>query len=214
MGCMDIGNIAEWVGFGLSLITAICTAITWVRSNLTKAAKAEAEAAAQRAKEETQVAKELAQAAQEQAAEAKRQSESMQKLVESLKEQVAAAERSAQEAARLATATEESNKVAEGHLAELRRMADALRGPEFTLELSGKNRYVLSYSGDVPVEVSVLNFDKFLRADGLGESFEMQPNQSLSFLAFGSWGRPVPDELVLDVQGRDEPVRLVMARSS
>lgn len=197
----------EFVDIVLTVLSMVGAVFAWYQATGSKKARDEAAAAVERAEVG-------AKSAQAQAYEARKQAEATQQLVDSLKAQVDAAERAASEAGRLASAAESSNQLAEGHLSEFRRIADSLRGPVFKLNPVGENRFALTYSGDTPVQVTVDNFADFLRLSDLKESFDLQPDQTVSFLALGSAQKPVPSDLVLRVAGRDEPVRLALIRSS
>lgn len=187
----------EFVDIVLTVLSMVGAVFAWYQATGSKKARDEAAAAVERAEVG-------AKSAQAQAYEARKQAEATQQLVDSLKAQVDAAERAASEAGRLASAAESSNQLAEGHLSEFRRIADSLRGPVFKL----------NPVGDTPVQVTVDNFADFLRLSDLKESFDLQPDQTVSFLALGSAQKPVPSDLVLRVAGRDEPVRLALIRSS
>lgn len=197
----------EYLNIFLTMLSMAGGAFAWYQANGSRKAREDAAAAVERAELQ-------AKSAHAQAYEARKQAEATRDLVDALKSQVVAAEQAAAEAKRLADSAGESNRLAEGHLAEFKKIADALRGPDFKVSPAGRNSYLLTYNGDMPVEVSVANRADFLKLSLDEGSFVLSPGESVQFQAFGAGGQPVPSNLVLTIVGRDEHVRLALVRSS
>lgn len=212
---MEIGNTAEWVSIAWSVLSGIFMLISWYQSTGSKKARAEADAAVARAEIQ-------ARAAQAEAYEARRQTEAMQSLVESLKEQVTTAEKSVEQARVLnetmtervavakaaATDAKRLTDSAEKQASQVEKIAASLQAPLFKVSKTEQSRYVLTYTGDTAVTVSVENIDEFLRLDGLNQGMELAPGESVQFSVLGSSQSQLPDELVLNVSGHATPVRV------
>lgn len=196
---MEIGNIAEWASIAWAVLSGIFMLISWYQSTGSKKARAEADDAVARA--ETQ-----AKAAHAEAYEARRQTEAMQKLVESLQAQVHAAEASAAEAQRLADS-------AEKQVAQIEKIAESMRGPDFEVVPAGKNQFALTYRGDTPVDVSVSNIEQFVELYELEQPVHLEPGQTVQFFVYETYEFPIPHELVLDVEGYAQPVRVPLIKS-
>lgn len=140
--------------------------------------------------------------AKAQAYEARRQAEASQALVKALTSQVQAAKDSAAEAKRQAD-------YSEIQATEIQKIADSLRGPEFTLEHIRKGTFLLANKTAEKITIEkVINRDDILHLVDLDDGQILNTNEAVQFQALGAAGKPLPDNLVLKVSGRYEPIRL------
>lgn len=142
------------------------------------------------------------QSAQAQEHEARRQTEAAQELVDTLREQVEAAERAVTEAKRLSDATVEQ-------VSEISRIADRLEGPELLLRQIGKNKFSLTNNSDKAIHIiAVLNREEIVHHRDLDDDLLLQPGQKHDFLVFEALNKWRPANLILKIEGVDEPVHL------
>lgn len=74
----------------------------------------------------------------------------------------------------------------------------------------GKNKFAIINPGDAPLAIEyVCNRNEFLRID-LDDSFVIAPYAQKTFLALGSWQMPLPENLILDEVGKDQPLHLAL----
>ncbi|WP_018142650.1 hypothetical protein [Alloscardovia criceti] len=180
-------DIASWVSAAAAVISIAGGGFSYYRSNLSKKAKTEAEEehrqanlAEQRAAKAVQTAESLLGAVQQQ--------------VEVLQQELPA----------IAEAVEKSgadlhNTLASGNTA-LHPRIEWVKGIQYAI--------VNPCATALRIE-SVRNRDAFLRLS-LEDSFEVPPLSRKTFTAGGAMQRPLPDNLVLDEIGADEPVYLAI----
>jgi hypothetical protein len=76
-----------------------------------------------------------------------------------------------------------------------------------------KNTFAIINQKDVPLIIeSVQNRKEFVRLS-LEDKFEIQPRGQKIFSAIGAMQKPLPDNLVLDEIGRDQPLHLKLPQN-
>ncbi|WP_115728271.1 hypothetical protein [Actinomyces culturomici] len=78
--------------------------------------------------------------------------------------------------------------------------------PRVEITWASKNAFTIRNIQTTPLAIEyVRNRRDFVRLD-LDDRFTLDPGRSIRAYAFGAWGKPIPDELVLDVVGEDTPL--------
>lgn len=78
------------------------------------------------------------------------------------------------------------------------------------IEKIGKSKFTIINPTDVPLAIEyVRNRNEFLRID-LDDSFVIAPYAQKTFLALDALEKPLPDNLILDEVGQDQPLHLVL----
>lgn len=104
----------------------------------------------------------------------------------------------------LSASTQQQAESTNDIVAELKRANDPTPSG-LTLQWHGEHLLVLRNERQTKLRCEcVCNRDKFFRID-LAEAFEIDSNRSVEFIAIGAWGLPIPNELILDEVGEDEP---------
>ncbi|WP_146002435.1 hypothetical protein [Actinomyces graevenitzii] len=76
----------------------------------------------------------------------------------------------------------------------------------------GKNEFVIINQKDTPLVIEfVRNRDEFVRIT-LNDNFAIQPGGQKTFFAVGAMQKPLPDNLILDETGQDQPLHLKLPR--
>lgn len=172
---IEIGSAVSAVAAVLSLAGAM---FTWWRSNVSRAAKAEAEGARDRAERNLKAVEEHAKAARESAAAAKAQAAHLEAMVEEIRVQSGSLDRIAASSERRPLEAEHVR----GVLFRLRNTTDA----------------------DMVIE-QVDNRADFVRLDWLDEGKTIRAGESVEFRAGGASGMPMPTTLFIGMVGEDRP---------
>ncbi len=142
------------------------------------------------------------------------------------------AEQAEERAIRAADLAEERLKVMNEQTAALRdqemrleQIAEAVKsgsealesvssGPKLVyIDKIAKNRFVIINQKDVPLIIeSVQNRKEFVKLS-LEDKFEIQPRGQKKFSAIGAMQKPLPDNLVLDEIGQDQPLHLKLPQN-
>ena len=78
------------------------------------------------------------------------------------------------------------------------------------IERIGKNRFAIINMKETPLEIEYIrNRDEFVRID-LEDSFVIDSRAQKTFLALGALEKPLPDNLILDEVGQDQPLHLAL----
>ncbi len=141
------------------------------------------------------------------------------------------AEQAEERAIRAADLAEERLKVMNEQTAALRdqemqleQIAEAVKSGSVALEnvssgpklvyikKIGKNEFVIINQKDTPLVIEfVRNRDEFVRIT-LDDNFAIQPGGQKTFSAKGAMQKPLPDNLILDETGQDQPLHLKLPR--
>lgn len=122
----------------------------------------------------------------------------------------AAAERSAKAAEERANQAEKlleqmQQIVTEQQSQSQSKIAASLWRPEFQLTHVQKMRYKLQNITEQSLNVlKVVNQDEFVRCDNIHQQFN--PGESLDILLGGVMGKPLPSNLILQIEGYNEPI--------
>ncbi len=142
------------------------------------------------------------------------------------------AEQAEERAIRAADLAEERLKVMNEQTAALRdqemqleQIAEAVKsgsealesvssGPKLVyIKKIGKNEFVIINQKDTPLVIEfVRNRGEFMRIT-LNDNFAIQPGGQKTFFAVGAMQKPLPDNLVLDEIGQDQPLHLKLPRN-
>ncbi|MEW6875462.1 hypothetical protein [Trueperella pyogenes] len=180
-------DIPTWISAGAALVSIAGSAFAWWRSNLSKRAKEDAAQAASIAARKVEIADEQSAHMRAQAEELRALNDSLQALVRTV---------AAKPGATLSD------------LLELFSHAASTTSPAPHIERGTGSMFVLVNPRSNPFVVEhVRNREQFSRLD-LEDSFTIPPRGQKSFLALEAWGHPVPDHLVVDEAGLDEPTYL------
>ena len=92
-------------------------------------------------------------------------------------------------------------------------LEDVSSGPKLVyIKKIGKNEFVIINQKDTPLVIEfVRNRGEFMRI-ALNDHFEIQPGGQKTFLAAGAMQKPLPDNLILDEIGQDQPLHLKLPR--
>ena len=92
-------------------------------------------------------------------------------------------------------------------------LEDVSSGPKLVyIKKIGKNEFVIINQKDTPLVIEfVRNRGEFMRI-ALNDHFEIQPGGQKVFLAAGAMQKPLPDNLILDEIGQDQPLHLKLPR--
>lgn len=191
MAGMDSQFIANLIS-GISAAAAIASAIFAGRQAISsKEAKAKADEAHKAALDMRDAAQRSAKAAEEQA----NQAELARKAAE---EQVRQAEKSLEQMQQLVT-EQQSQSQSQADI------ASNLWRPKFQLTHVRGLRYKLQNITKQSLNViKVVNQDEFFRCDDIHQQFN--PGESLDVLLGGVMGMPLPSNLILQIEGHNEPI--------
>ena len=175
---------APWISAGAAVVSLLGGACAYFQANLSKKAKAAAV-------EE----RERAQRAEDRAIEAAATAENHLKTAQ---EQVHVL---AQHLPAIATAVDKSGTDLQDSLAT--RVTSQPR-----IEWISGSQYAIVNPTATKLRIeNILNKDAFVKLD-LQVPFEVLPSSQKTFLALGAWQQPLPDNLILDEGGSDEPISL------
>ncbi|MDO4243537.1 MAG: hypothetical protein Q4C85_07240 [Actinomyces sp.] len=178
---------SQWIALAdlvLAMIAAGCAVFSWLYARVSKRARAQA-----------QVARD----------EAARTLQAVERLAEEAGSQTAQMVRQAEEMARQATASEEAARAAS-------RIAETMTPERLTLQWTGHTKFVLRNNSDAPVSIKkVINRGEFVRLDGVEDGLQIGPRESAQATVVEAWGRPLPADLILDLDGEDSPLVLPLA---
>lgn len=174
---MDSQFIANLIS-GISALATVVAAIYTRRQAIgSKEAKAKAEEAHKAALAMSAAAERSAKAAEERANQAEKLLEQMQQIVTEQQSQ-----------------SQSQSKI-----------AASLWRPEFQLTHVQKMRYKLQNITEQSLNVlKVVNQDEFVRYDNIHQQFN--PGESLDILLGGVMGKPLPSNLILQIEGYNEPI--------
>ena len=179
-------DAASWTSAGISAVCAVAGFIAWLKAQRAAARAEAAEAEARR------IAADHARSAAEQA--------------ESLKSLVAQGEAAATRAEEsLQTAREHAESATRAATAE-ESIASVLTPPRLVIEWSSSKQFALRNTSSSPITVESFTTPESFIRDPFFTPVTIQPGRSVSGAADEGMGYPFPDELVLDVEGEDEPV--------
>jgi hypothetical protein len=171
-------EIGSTVSAAMAVLSALAAVFAWWRSNLSKQAKADAEAARERAERQVQAAQEQAQAARESAAAAGEQVTHLEAMLDAVRAQSESLDQIAGATARRPLEAEH----VKGLLYRLRNNTDA----------------------DMVIE-QVDNRAKFIRLDWLDAGTVVPTGESIEFRASGASGLTLPTTLIVGMVGEDRP---------
>lgn len=96
---------------------------------------------------------------------------------------------------------------------EISRVRATLEGAPLEVSQESKSRWVVANRRSVPVVVvEVVNRDDFMRLT-FNTPVTLPPFGSSTITAMGSYGSPVPEDLVLLLEGEAEPLRLRLPKT-
>ena len=179
-------DVASWISAGAAIISILGGAFAYYQANLSKKAKTEAV-------EERERAQRAEQRAIEAAATAENHLKAAQQQVHVLEQHLPA----------IATAVEKSGTDLQNSLT-----TGATHQPRIEWITGSQYAIVNPTATTLRIE-NILNTDAFVRLD-LQVPFEVPPSSQATFLALGAWQQPLPDNLILDEVGCDEPLYLAI----
>ena len=87
-------------------------------------------------------------------------------------------------------------------------------GPKLVyIDKIGKNKFAIINQKDVPLIIEFVQNRKEFVILNLEDKFEIQPGEQKIFSAVGAMQKPLPDNLVLDEIGQDQPLHLKLPRN-
>lgn len=179
-------DVASWISAGAAIISILGSTFAYYQANLSKKAKAEAV-------EERERTQRAEQRAIEAAVTAENHLKAAQQQVHILEQHLPA----------IATAVEKSGTDLQNSLttgATLQPRIEWISGSQYAI--------VNPKATTLRIE-NILNKDAFVRLD-LQVPMDVPPSSQKTFLALETWEQPLPDNLILDEVGRDEPLYLAI----
>ena len=188
---MDSQFIANLIS-GISALATVVAAIYTRRQAIgSKEAKAKAEESHKAALDMRDAAQRSAKAAEEQA----NQAELARKAAEERAQQ---AEKSLKQMQQI-VAEQQSQSQSQS------KIAANLWRPKFQLTHVREMRYKLQNISEHSLDVlKVVNQNEFFRCDDINQQFN--PGESLDILLGGVMGKPLPSNLILQIEGHNEPI--------
>lgn len=180
-------DLPAWISAGAAVVSVAGGAIGYYQAKLSKQAKAEAV-------EEREKAQRAEQRAIEAATTAESHLKSAQQQVQVLERHLPA----------IAAAVEKSgadlqNSLTSGGTTPQHRI-EWIKGSQYAIVNPKASALRIEY---------IRNKNAFFRLD-LEAPFEVPPSSQMKFTAVGAWGQPLPDNLILDEIGSDEPLYLAI----